>query len=271
MIKIDKLEKSKIVDIVTDDSPSFSGIITGQCKGNLWVDDVEKPSLALTYSFAVGGYCILGNPKKESVYEDLRNFLLKDLFPQMKKMDINNFEFSVELLEPQKRILDMFSDKVVGREEEFSFRKSDKTEIAMKIPVDYTIEKVSATFIEKLKHGEYQNIELLEERLLESWGSYENFLNKSVAFVGIHQKRIVAVIVGTARFNDIIPIDIETEEKHRNKGLASILTKCFVNDCIEHQLIPQWDCVDSNDSSKKIAQKAGFVFKKKKPYFWFEI
>jgi hypothetical protein len=36
--------------------------------------------------------------------------------------------------------------------------------------------------------------------------------------------KIVAVIVGTARFNDVIAIDIATKTEHRKKGLALMLT-----------------------------------------------
>ncbi len=106
---------------------------------------------------------------------------------------------------------------------------------------------------------------------MEAWGSYRNFLSKSLAFVALYRKRIEAVIVGTARFNNIVPIDIETEEQHRKKGLAFILTQSFINECLDNQLVAQWSCVDSNDSSKKTAQKAGFLFMKKKPYYWFDI
>jgi len=80
-----------------------------------------------------------------------------------------------------------------------------------------------------------------------------------VAFVALHQTRIVAVIVGTARFHNIVPIDIETEEQHRKKGLASALTQCFVNEFVDNHLVAQWDCVDSNIASKKTAQKTEFM------------
>jgi RimJ/RimL family protein N-acetyltransferase len=165
----------------------------------------------------------------------------------------------------------MFSDRIMESEDEFFYRKADKIESKIQIPVEYTIAMVNAKFVEQLEQEEYENKKLLEERLLESWGSYKYFLNKSVAFVAIHQKRIVAVIVGTARFHNIVPIDIETEEQHRKKGLASALTQCFVNECIDNQLIAQWNCVDSNIASKRTAQKAGFKFMKKKPYYWFNI
>jgi len=36
MIKVDKLEESKFGNIVSEDSPSFSRIVSGECKGSLW-------------------------------------------------------------------------------------------------------------------------------------------------------------------------------------------------------------------------------------------
>jgi hypothetical protein len=271
MIKVEKLNKYKIGDLVYEDSPSFSGIVSGECKGSLWIDDVENPSLALVYSFAVGSYAIMGNPQKESIYDQFYSFLINDFFHKLKEKNINDFEFSVETIETQNHILAMFSDKKIYREDEFSYQKKERTVEQIQIPLEYTIAKVNSDFVDQLEHEEYENKKFIKERLLESWGTYNNFLNKSTAFVALKQKRIVAVIVGTARFRNIIPIDIETEEQHRNKGLAFALTQFFVNECTKNQMIAHWNCVDSNIASKQTAQKAGFVLIKKKPYYWFEI
>jgi hypothetical protein len=271
MIKAEKLVNSNLKAVLYEDSPSFSGIVAGECKGLLWVDDIKDPSIALAYSSAVGGYCILGEPQNESVYKLFYDFLIKDLFPDLRKKNEYCFEFSTECLSIQEYMLKMFSDRIIESEDEFFYRKAMKNETNIKIPDEYLIVKVDAEFVKCIEQGEYINEKFVENRILESWGSYHNFLSKSVAFVVLHQKRIVAVIVGTARFHNIIPIDIETEEEHRRKGLASLMTQCFVNECVDNQLIAQWDCVDSNVASKKAAQKAGFVLMKKKPYFWFTI
>ena len=76
MIKVEKLENSNMKAVLYEDSPSFSGIVAGECKGNLWVDDIENPSLAMAYSFAVGDYSILGEPQKESAYKQFYSFLI---------------------------------------------------------------------------------------------------------------------------------------------------------------------------------------------------
>lgn len=53
----------KFTDILSEDNPSYSGILAGKCKGDIWVDDAKNPELALVYSNAVGGFAILGEPK----------------------------------------------------------------------------------------------------------------------------------------------------------------------------------------------------------------
>lgn len=55
--------------VTLDTCPSFSGIVAGVCKGELWVDDGDRPALALVYSRSVGGYAFFGNLHKEGAYE----------------------------------------------------------------------------------------------------------------------------------------------------------------------------------------------------------
>lgn len=45
--------------------------------------------------------------------------------------------------------------------------------------------------------------------------------------------------------------------------MAVALTKEFVNECIDNELIVQWGCMESNTASKIIAESAGFQFLKK--------
>ena len=56
-----------------------------------------------------------------------------------------------------------------------------------------------------------------------------------------------------------------------DKGLAFTLTHYFVNECIDNGLIVQWDCMDSNIVSQRIAKKANFQLLKKDTVYWFEI
>lgn len=79
------------------------------------------------------------------------------------------------------------------------------------------------------------------------------------------------MIVGTARYNNILAIDIETEEKFRHKGLGYCLTIEFVNECVKRGLIAQWDCMESNLASRNLAKKANFEMLRESEVYWFDI
>ena len=63
-------------------------------------------------------------------------------------------------------------------------------------------------------------------------------------------------VIGTARYQNVLPIDIETKEEYRQKGLAYLLTQYFVNACVESGLVAQWNCIDSNIASRSTVVKA---------------
>ena len=90
-------------------------------------------------------------------------------------------------------------------------------------------------------------------------------------FVKIIHYQNITVTVGTARFKNVFLIDIETEKEFKHKGLGYSLTIEFVNECINNDLIAQWDCVESNPNSRKLAEKAGFIIFKENVVYWFEI
>lgn len=198
LFKVNKLSSRAIDKITYDDSPSFSGIVAGECKGDMWVDDVENPNIALVGSFAVGGFSILGEPSNVEVYSKFKDFMIEDMFYKLKSKGVNYFEFSIESEKTKPYILDIFCNKVIQIEDEYIFRKNDKYNESITVPDGYKIFKVDSNFLGKLDSDVFDNQEFLVERLLESWGTYDDFLKKSVAFVAANQNIIVAVIIGTA-------------------------------------------------------------------------
>ncbi len=269
MEKVINSALSESTNILYSDSPSYSGIVAGECKGDVWVDNKVDPTLALVYSFAVGGFSIMGDPEDTSTYDEFIKFLKEKLFVELKNKGINCFEFSVESKRAEDRILRLFSNEKINQEDEYFYRNSSMGEVYENS--HYNITQINSEFIEKLKVGYYENPEFLSERLLESWGTYDQFLSKSLAYAATLESSIIAVIVGTARYKNVITVDIEVNKDHRKKGLASTLTQHFVNESVERGLVVQWDCVDSNIASKRTAEKIGFNLIKKKPYYWFGI
>ena len=69
----------------------------------------------------------------------------------------------------------------MNQEDEYFYRKSWKSEV--KEIEHYNIVQIDSEFIDRLEAGKYDNPEFLSKRLLESWGTYEQFFAKSLAYV----------------------------------------------------------------------------------------
>lgn len=272
MIHITEEMKIKdITNVIDEYSPSFSGIIGGECKGKLWVDNLEKPRIAIAESYAVGGFAFLGTCDVKEDFLHLKNYLENELFHELKKSGYGCFEFSIESDKIRNNILDIFNEKSIQTETEFSFRTNKIPQNKMDIPKEYTLAKVDDLLWNELIDGELENGDFLKTRLLESWHSYDEFKDKSIAYCVLLDNRIVAVIVGTASYNNVIAIDIETEEEHRRRGLAYAMAIQFIDDCIKSGRTSQWDCVESNPNSYKMARKLGFEKIKENTVYWFDI
>jgi len=252
--------------ILSKDNPSFSSILAGNSKGELWVNSVQNPTVALVYSHPVGGFSIMGIPED---YKCFIKFLKENIFVEVKEKGFNYFEFSFEEVSLKKQLLETFSEKKINQEDEYFFRKYEKS--AVNVLEAYTILSVDLELMNQLSLEVYSNPEFLIARILESWVNYDQFFNNSLAFIAVKEKMIAGVIVGTAIYEKVLAIDIETHQDHRKKGVAKTLTQHFVNACIQKEHIPQWNCVDSNIASRNTAESLGFQLIKKKPFYWFKI
>lgn len=258
-------------NIVLDDrNPSVSSILAGISKGKIWYDDLENPTLAITYSYCVGGCGIVGKINKDSI-EEVTGFFEK-VFQSLRQNRIYEFEFSSEDNELYKDVLEIFSNKKIMTEIEYSYRIDHKIpEDICNLSREYQYRMVDLDFIDKVRNGTIANHYMLTDRIENSWDSYEDFLKKSKACIALHNNMIIGIIFGSSRYKKVIDVDIETLKEYQRKGIATRLTMHFVNNCMEDGLTIQWDHTESNKISGLLAKKCGFKLLKKRPYYWFDI
>jgi len=272
MKKLDCSQKlDKYENIINVNSPSFSGIVAGECKGDLWVDDIDNPRISIVYSYPVGSFAFLGSIINDNECIELKKYIEKEIFDFLKQKGVSSFEFSIESEHLKPYILKMFADMEIQSEREYSYRKSEHINSCYSLPEGFEIQKVNNDFLIKVFKGDYENKAFLIDRILECWENVDDFNNRSLALCITCKKRIVAVIVGTARYKNILAIDIEVEEDFRHKGLGYCLTIEFVNECVKRGLTAQWDCMESNLASRKLAEKADFSAFKENDVYWFNI
>lgn len=254
---------------ITDKSPSMTGIFEGISKGDVWYDNDSNPSVGVAYSYCVGGCGIMG--KLDSDEKKNREFFEK-VFLELKKKKMNEFEFSIEEDRLCKQVLKLFENKIISREMEYSYRLESKIENTLiETLEDINFCAVDEKILQMVYAGRIANSEMLTDRLENSWNSKEDFLHYSNAILAMKENEIVGIIFGSSRYNQYIVVDIEVMEEYRKQGIATKLVRMFVNLCVEQGMVVQWDHVESNIGSKRLALKSGFHLFKSRYYYWFDI
>lgn len=78
-----------------------------------------------------------------------------------------------------------------------------------------------------------------------------------------------AICYAAAIGNSKAEVDVFTSEKFRAKGLGTLVTSYFINNCVENGIIPNWDCFKENLASIKTSISLGFVLNMQ--YFFLSI
>ena len=53
-------------------------------------------------------------------------------------------------------------------------------------------------------------------------------------------------------------MDIETVKEHQKKKLGQKIAHFLVKDCLNHDQVPYWDCMEVNKPSVAVAERLGF-------------
>lgn len=253
--------------LLSNDSPSYSGILLGNCKGVVWVDDLNNPTLALVYSEPVGGFSIMGSDISDSTYENFKQFVNGTLEEELRAKGERDFEFSVQDAEVKKKVLNLFKHKKLETELEYHYRYTkDRIECSKS---SHEIRRIDRAFLDELDRGCFKNPELLRKKISAAWESDESYCTMSNGFASIHDGYITSLVIGTGRFKNLLSVDIETHKDFRKKGLALSVIQHLIKDSLDRGMVIQWDCVESNIPSIKTAEKAGFSLIKTDRYYWF--
>lgn len=267
----DLRHKESFLNVIEPMTPSFSGIVTGEGKGRLWLDDWTNPTVAIAESYCVGSYAFLGKCPDAKKLEELRLFLTQKLLSKEKANGATCFEFSIEHEALRGSILSWFGDRNIQQEKEFTFRCMKGNETKIVLPQGYELRKITKELWKRLKNHELGDPAFVIPRITESWYSFEEFEERSIGYCILHKDQVVSVIAGTCRDQNVLPIDIETRVEERGKGLGYAIGLAFIQDCFRRNLIPQWDCVESNPTSERLAMRLGFEKMRENIVYWFDL
>ena len=220
--------------------------LQGMMGGKIYVTDLKAPRAAMAYlaEFAF----LAGEPERElaafkpeglvgMVPQDERwEALLKECWPDV---------------EPVTRY-------AIKKHTVFDRKKLEG--IVASLPAEYELRRLDGELYDACLESEQ-----FEDNVCH-FESKEQFLELGRGFAVLKDGEIVSVASSYTAFREGIEIEIDTEEEHRRRGLASVAGAALILSCLDDGLYPGWDA--ANLESVHLSEKLGYEFDREYPCFW---
>ncbi|WP_026477096.1 GNAT family N-acetyltransferase [Alkaliphilus transvaalensis] len=234
--------------------PLLKSIISKKKKGKVYVDCLNKPSVAAILSDN-GWFYLVGETSDDNFNSQLMNFLVSEAIVA------NGSILWFGIPEEWKK-------KIVGNT---SVVVRDYPRVQYKfIGYDFDYDLYSKkNFKYKLKEINSDNIDEVFEynkELSIFWESKELFLKNGFGYILLDGNQIIGHAISASVEAVEAEIDIQTQKEYRGKGIAAYLTSHLIKVCLKHSIEPKWDCSVENTASNKLASKLGFQMIKEYPF-----
>lgn len=111
----------------------------------------------------------------------------------------------------------------------------------------------------------------LREELTEYWSSAEFFTQFGLGYAVLKNDKVISTCYSCCVNGDRHEIYIATFDQNvRNRGLATILGQHYIKECLERGYGVYWTTDQSNEPSKRVAEKLGFNYSHRLIAFDFE-
>ena len=216
------------------------------CQGMAYTNNKDNPQSA---QIVFGNFCYFAGV----VSEELVRHIPVEYSEKLMIMTPQNEEWA-------KLIETVWQEKASGRMRYATKKKMDKFD-------ESKLQRIVANL------GDEFEIKMIKEELYKqtrelSWAndwcgnyaSYEEYEENGLGVVILKNGKIVAGASSYAYYHGGIEIEIDTHERYRQKGLASVCGAKLILECQKRKLYPNWDA--QNKISLKTAEKLGYEFDK---------
>jgi len=259
--ELKKLEFYKCNSLLSEQGQlEAKAVIEGVNPGRVFVDDIDLPTSGLIWLGNNDGFIFIGDERNEVFNNDLNNFIDKIIIPEATKVGLNWFEGIGNHTKWNETIKKMLKNRKLGswNQRVYTLQKDDcKYNYELAIEQGYKVVKICGTLFENNDYS-IKNIEFLHSQLLDFWSTPETFFSVGIGYCMIYKDEIVSICFSGFVVGNVHAVAIETIEGHRGKKLAQKIAISFVTDCLNNNLVPYWDCMESNKPSIAVAENIGF-------------
>lgn len=253
-------------------SVHYLSILSGTTRGCVWVNNSSNPSLAVVYSYLLGGFQIMGRPiESPEEYASLRIFFETEIIGKfLKDNEVYDFSYSADT----DALLDMmrivFFDKETFEQKQLSYRYrhgGSPSTSAASIKTAYNIIRLNDSFAK----SNFDFITAISPEICESYRDVSKFLKNGIGYVALDGDSIIGNVLSNGVYAKAQVLGADTLIEYRRQGVATALLLSAVCDAEKHGYDLIWECVESNIPSVLTAQKCGLSLEGSFIVRWFNI
>lgn len=103
------------------------------------------------------------------------------------------------------------------------------------------------------------------------WSSAADVEKHGLGVCLVKDDEIVSLCYAAAVSDGLAEVDVVTDEAFRGLGLANIVSRAFIRECLVRDITPTWDCFAYNTGSLRLAAKLGFCELVRYPFYSFNV
>jgi RimJ/RimL family protein N-acetyltransferase len=208
----------------TNSKPVVFSVIEGNTDGNIIVDEAVNPQTALIY---FEDFFFLKGKTNKDFCKEIYSLLTEKIFPSVSYEYFDFYCLSDNLRNDVEKI---FALSIHGKPVRKTFT------------FDYTLFKQHLNWRIKIPEG--FTMDISTEKISATLKKQSEIISEcSAVFIGGNQTEI----------------SIETNEKYRRRGFATLTCSAFIELCTSCGYTPNWTCWDFREGSAELAKKLGFV------------
>ncbi len=256
-----------------DSDMSFAGIVSGNNNGEVWVDSLSSPSLALVWSEHLQCFQWMGSHTCRFHEIDLYDFLNLSIPEFVNTKGLDYVEYACDQIEWYPIIRNALPNRNVWEDWQLVYKtpKEFKPDNASaELAHGYELHQIDDAFLRMIDAGDHiKNGDFLFDKLIPCWGEPGNYLRLGNGYAAICDDEIASIAMTDTRYMDICSIGVETLKSHQRKGLSGTLAQVLVSDLHQQRLVAWWDCMECNRASQKTAQRSGLEFDHRYKVCWY--
>lgn len=234
-------------------------IIRGTNPGRIFVNNLDNPSAGLIWSGNNDGFFFIGDKPDSQFTDHINDFIDTVIKTDAKKADLNWFEGIGNHEGWDNSLNELFKHRETSSWKQIVYTLNDKYDFPMLpqlIPRHYQLREITRSFYDNNDYS-IHNSRFLHSKIETFWSSPSDFFDNGIGYCILEDNKIVSICFTSFVYRNTHCIDIETLASHQNKQLAQFAAYAFVQRCIYENIVPYWDCMDSNTVSRKVAEKVG--------------